>query len=231
MDDDDDFLYGTEEPAVKRARVEPEGAGDGQEVHSQPTKQQQPDDDSESEYESDESDIDIVIDTGAPKKQAPAAAAAAAAKKEAPAASSAASASSDTPQAEGAPEEQAQPAAKLPGIDIDKVGELDGKPITEHNLEDFEDKPWRMPGADITDYFNYGFDEFTWMAYCEKQNRVRGDFNPQNMMAMMGMSMMGMPGMPQGGGPMPMPGAGMPMPGGEGMPDMFKMMQGMNQPK
>jgi pre-mRNA 3'-end-processing factor FIP1 len=55
-----------------------------------------------------------------------------------------------------------------------------------------EDKPWRMPGADITgkfliyqknilsnkifncsDYFNYGFNEDTWRAYCEKQKRLR----------------------------------------------------------
>lgn len=221
MDDDDDFLYGTEEPAVKRARVEPEGAEDDEEPHSQTTKQQEPEDDSESEYESDDSDIDIVIDTGAPSKLA--STASAAAKKEAPAPSSAAPEASDTPKEESTSEERPQPAAKLPGIDIDKVGMLDGKPITEHNLEDFEDKPWRMPGADITDYFNYGFDEFTWMAYCDKQNQIRGEYNPQNMMAMMGMSMMGMPGMPGGGQ--------MPMPGGEGMPDMFKMMQGMNPPK
>ncbi|KAI5444658.1 hypothetical protein KIW84_013075 [Lathyrus oleraceus] len=26
-------------------------------------------------------------------------------------------------------------------------------------------KPWRLPGADITDYFNFGFDENTWKQY------------------------------------------------------------------
>lgn len=36
-----------------------------------------------------------------------------------------------------------------------------------------EDKPWRKPGADITDYFNYGFNEDTWRAYCERQKRMR----------------------------------------------------------
>ncbi len=30
-------------------------------------------------------------------------------------------------------------------------------------------------GADITDYFNYGFTEDTWMLYCEKQKRLRSE--------------------------------------------------------
>lgn len=30
-----------------------------------------------------------------------------------------------------------------------------------------------FPGADITDYFNYGFTEETWKAYCEKQKLLR----------------------------------------------------------
>ena len=28
-------------------------------------------------------------------------------------------------------------------------------------------------GADISDYFNYGFTEDTWKQYCEKQRRMR----------------------------------------------------------
>ena len=30
-----------------------------------------------------------------------------------------------------------------------------------------------LPGADISDYFNYGFNEITWSLYCEKQRRLR----------------------------------------------------------
>ena len=30
-------------------------------------------------------------------------------------------------------------------------------------------------GADVTDYFNYGFTEETWKAYCEKQRKMRGE--------------------------------------------------------
>jgi Fip1 motif len=44
---------------------------------------------------------------------------------------------------------------------------------------------WRVliAGADASDYFNYGFDEFTWAAYCSKQTNIRKDFNPGNVMA------------------------------------------------
>lgn len=30
-----------------------------------------------------------------------------------------------------------------------------------------------LTGADLSDYFNYGFNEDTWKAYCEKQKRLR----------------------------------------------------------
>jgi hypothetical protein len=31
------------------------------------------------------------------------------------------------------------------------------------------DKPWRRPGADLSDWFNYGFDEISWEAYCYRR--------------------------------------------------------------
>ncbi|XP_041862734.1 pre-mRNA 3'-end-processing factor FIP1 isoform X2 [Melanotaenia boesemani] len=37
----------------------------------------------------------------------------------------------------------------------------------------FDTKPWMRPGAKISDYFNYGFDEATWSAYCKKQNKLQ----------------------------------------------------------
>ncbi|EIJ94468.1 hypothetical protein NEPAR06_0465 [Nematocida parisii] len=36
-----------------------------------------------------------------------------------------------------------------------------------------DDKPWNRPGEDITDYFNYGFNEHTWKEYIAKQKRLR----------------------------------------------------------
>lgn len=52
--------------------------------------------------------------------------------------------------------------------------------IPENNIYDFDldtikDKPWLKPGADLTDYFNYGFTEKTWKKYCELQ-RANRDF-------------------------------------------------------
>lgn len=35
------------------------------------------------------------------------------------------------------------------------------------------DRPWNKPGADITDYFNYGFTDKTWEAYHYKQKKKR----------------------------------------------------------
>jgi pre-mRNA 3'-end-processing factor FIP1 len=92
------------------------------------------------------------------------------------------------------------------------------------------EKPWRNPGTDISDYFNYGFDEFTWALYANKQESIRSEFSPEkiaenqkkmledmNMMMSMG-AMPGMPGMVAGGGTQSM----------EGMPpEMQAMMQQM----
>ena len=48
--------------------------------------------------------------------------------------------------------------------------------IPEPLLIDFdalEEKPWEKPGADPSDYFNYGFDENTYKIY---QHKVRDNF-------------------------------------------------------
>ncbi|KAJ5712536.1 Pre-mRNA polyadenylation factor Fip1 [Penicillium malachiteum] len=98
-----------------------------------------------------------------------------------------------------------------------------------------DDKPWRRPGSDISDYFNYGFDEFTWVSYCLKQQEVRKEVGDQkrqmdDMQSFLGMGMPPMPGGPPGPGA---PGSGPPaMPGMPGMPDMSpdmmqQMLQGM----
>lgn len=67
--------------------------------------------------------------------------------------------------------------SKTKGIDLETVGIINGVSMYEFNLDSIEDKPWRKPGADITDYFNYGFNEDTWKAYCEKQRKLRIDNN------------------------------------------------------
>ena len=52
--------------------------------------------------------------------------------------------------------------------DFDNIGTVNGQTAVEVDLENLEEKPWRKPGADITDYFNYGFTEDTWAAYCNR---------------------------------------------------------------
>ncbi|KAF5900538.1 pre-mRNA 3'-end-processing factor FIP1 isoform X2, partial [Clarias magur] len=39
--------------------------------------------------------------------------------------------------------------------------------------DEVDEKPWRKPGADLSDYFNYGFNEDSWKVYCDKQRRLR----------------------------------------------------------
>ena len=67
----------------------------------------------------------------------------------------------------------------LKGVDLESVGSINGVPIFDYDLDSIklEDKPWRKPGADIMDYFNYGFTEETWTKYCEKQRRLRLENN------------------------------------------------------
>ncbi|CAO3600640.1 unnamed protein product [Absidia cylindrospora] len=126
------------------------------------------------------------------------------------------------------------------GVDLDNVGEYNGQPITDVDLDIFEDKPWRKPGADITDYFNFGFNEMSWKAYCAKQKNMRDkkgtgkdDMAMPDFMTGMGempdFMKMGMM-MPMMDGDMPMgmmEGGGMPM----GMMNpMMNQMMGMPPP-
>ncbi|KDN52869.1 hypothetical protein K437DRAFT_272164 [Tilletiaria anomala UBC 951] len=127
----------------------------------------------------------------------------------------------------------------------------DGKPgDTVYHLDPttMDLKPWRRAGTDLTDYFNYGFDEESWKRWGEKKRRIieeRREFEQKRMegwqnsmahamrgpvssgavgmnpfaAAMMGMSP-GMPGMPGMSGMPGMP-PGLPgMPGVPGMPGM-----------
>ncbi|RKF61030.1 Pre-mRNA polyadenylation factor FIP1 [Erysiphe neolycopersici] len=77
--------------------------------------------------------------------------------------------------------------ADLPGFATSKIDvnakpiyEPAGKPITQINIDEDlpeNEKPWRRPGTDITDYFNYGFDEFSWALYASKQETVRSEYS------------------------------------------------------
>ena len=103
----------------------------------------------------------------------------------------------------------------------------------EHNelmrISDFaeDDKPWRRPGTDVTDYFNYGFDEFTWASYCLKQSTLRQEVTDskkqmEDMQNFLGGGMPPMPGMP--GAPPGIPSMGGP---NDVPPEMQQIMQQM----
>lgn len=46
-----------------------------------------------------------------------------------------------------------------------------GKSAFDVNIDAMEEQPWRHPGVDIADFFNYGFTEDSWRVYCDKQLR------------------------------------------------------------
>lgn len=71
--------------------------------------------------------------------------------------------------------------AQRQGLDVNQVGTFDGVDIFDLDVIDFEEKPWRKPGADITDYFNFGFNEDTWQMYCDKQKAIRDEFHMRRM--------------------------------------------------
>ncbi|XP_057476356.1 FIP1[III]-like protein [Actinidia eriantha] len=45
--------------------------------------------------------------------------------------------------------------------------------ILDVNIDAFEQRPWRHPRADITDFFNFGFDEENWKLYCKSVEQLR----------------------------------------------------------
>lgn len=40
--------------------------------------------------------------------------------------------------------------------------------IFEVDIDSFEEKPWKYPGVDNTDFFNFGLNEESWKDYCKK---------------------------------------------------------------
>ncbi|KAJ7269346.1 hypothetical protein B0H12DRAFT_1095290 [Mycena haematopus] len=56
-----------------------------------------------------------------------------------------------------------------PNIDFSATGTLEGRSIIDVDLSSMADKQWRKPGSDISDWFNYGFDELSWEAYCYRR--------------------------------------------------------------
>lgn len=59
-----------------------------------------------------------------------------------------------------------------PVIDPTVTGMLEGRPVFEVDMAALAEKAWRRPGSDISDWFNYGFDEISWEAYCYRRREL-----------------------------------------------------------
>ncbi|KAI1383713.1 Fip1 motif-domain-containing protein [Hypoxylon trugodes] len=254
IDDDDDF-YVPDEPTTHENHTDPTNTTDAtipiqsrtqlqeQQEHDEEDLEEGEEEDEGADMDEDDSDIDIITErkdgTNAP-----------------PQTQSRYSDIRNIPQRSASSDATTKPAvvkkedttsrassgSELPPVSTSKVDvnaipvyKPVGKPITQVNIDEDlaeNDKPWRKPGTDLSDYFNYGFDEFTWALYAAKQDNVRNEYssdaiaqNNKKMMEDMQMMMMGgMPGMSGTGTTSSMAN----MPGMDGMPpEMQTMMQQM----
>ena len=126
------------------------------------------------------------------------------------------------------------PAQRTSTIDVnaDPVYPPLGKPLMQVDMvADFAEEQliWRRPGQDQSDYFNYGFDEFTWEMYRGRQMHMVQALQQQknDMTAMQHMMQTGMPGMPAMPGPNPPPNAPSGPSAGPNNPQAMGPMGGM----
>ncbi|XP_057429218.1 FIP1[V]-like protein isoform X2 [Lotus japonicus] len=47
------------------------------------------------------------------------------------------------------------------------------KTIFEVDIENFEEKPWKYPNVDVSDFFNFGLNEDSWKDYCKQLEQLR----------------------------------------------------------
>lgn len=60
-----------------------------------------------------------------------------------------------------------------PKIDPTEPGVLpDQTSVFDVDMNNLADKAWRKPGSDLSDWFNYGFDEISWEAYCVRRREL-----------------------------------------------------------
>ncbi|XP_047307616.1 FIP1[V]-like protein [Impatiens glandulifera] len=54
------------------------------------------------------------------------------------------------------------------------------KTVFEVDVDSFEEKPWKLPGIDISDYFNFGLNEESWKEYCKQLEQYRMETTMQS---------------------------------------------------
>lgn len=73
--------------------------------------------------------------------------------------------------AEDPPKDIISPST-APSLDIDPAT-LDAAAVYDIDINAIDsEKPWRQPGADLTDWFNYGFDEYKWLDYASRKKNL-----------------------------------------------------------
>ncbi|KAK0620888.1 Fip1 motif-domain-containing protein [Immersiella caudata] len=243
IDEDDDF-YSPDEPEAPSAEAAPAAAPP---TTSKPDAgdelEEGEEEDEGGEMDEDEdSDIDIIVDNKDAPKAAPPSQSRYSEIRNIPQRSTATeSTSKSAPQKN---QQLAQRPADQPPVSTSKIDvnaipihKQTGKPLTQVNIDEDladSDKPWRKPGTDLSDYFNYGFDEFTWALYAQKQEALRGEYNQEamaqhnkKMMEEFSMMMMGgmAPGMAGAAGPGAGGAGGSAMAGMDGVPPEAMMQQ------
>ncbi|KAG9034171.1 cleavage polyadenylation factor subunit fip1 [Tulasnella sp. JGI-2019a] len=67
----------------------------------------------------------------------------------------------------------ARASASAPKIDPTTPGLLPNKTsVFDIEMDNIAEKSWRRPGSDLSDWFNYGFDEISWEAYCVRRREL-----------------------------------------------------------
>ncbi|KAG6411724.1 hypothetical protein SASPL_129808 [Salvia splendens] len=54
------------------------------------------------------------------------------------------------------------------------------KTIFEVDIDSFEEKPWKLPGVDVSDFFNFGLNEDSWREYCKQLEQLRLEMTMQS---------------------------------------------------
>lgn len=199
-DEDEKFLYSdgedsqvvvsTEEPASKKQKVDTHNAVEtaaNDSANEGVSEVSDQDSDSVSDESDSDSDIEIIIgtgndtskiDSGKSKISTITGAASTTTTESNIGAVSDTNAATSVPEGSVSLEQQQQQQT----IDLNPDAEFDGKPIVQIDPEILKEKPWRQPGANLSDYFNYGFNEQTWMEYLHRQEHLKKEYNPQKIL-------------------------------------------------
>ncbi|CAJ1944800.1 unnamed protein product [Sphenostylis stenocarpa] len=54
------------------------------------------------------------------------------------------------------------------------------KTIFSVDIDSFEEKPWKYPSVDVSDFFNFGLNEDTWKDYCKQLEQLRLESSMQS---------------------------------------------------